>query len=373
MRAAAEFPNDERAPQAYFNAGVEYQRGGNVGGAAQAYEQLAQRHPGNTIAANGVWTGAQMFESIAQFRDAAHFYELYAQGFPNGEHGADALFNATLLRATAQDHDLAVQDGNRFLERFPRHDSASDVTFFIARAQESAQRWAEAAETYRRYVRATRNPNREVEATTRLAQVLLRTNDREGADRALAQAVRMGRHNRAQLQGGLYYAAQARFMQAEAILREYEAIQIAGPMDGLRQRLERKSELLRRAAEAFADVVQFNVAEWVTASLFQIGRSYELFASGLREAPVPEGLSEEEEIAYQDQLNSFIVPIEGRALEAFEGGYQTALRMRIFNRWTEQLRVGLTRLNDVQYPPFREMGGDIEQAARIPLPPPLEG
>ncbi|MCC6874056.1 MAG: tetratricopeptide repeat protein [Sandaracinaceae bacterium] len=373
LRAAAEFPNDERAPQAYFNAGVEYQRGGNVGGAAQAYEQLAQRHPGNTIAANGVWTGAQMFESIAQFRDAAHFYELYAQGFPNGEHGADALFNATLLRATAQDHDLAVQDGNRFLERFPRHDSASDVTFFIARAQESAQRWAEAAETYRRYVRATRNPNREVEATTRLAQVLLRTNDREGADRALAQAVRMGRHNRAQLQGGLYYAAQARFMQAEAILREYEAIQIAGPMDGLRQRLERKSELLRRAAEAFADVVQFNVAEWVTASLFQIGRSYELFASGLREAPVPEGLSEEEEIAYQDQLNSFIVPIEERALEAFEGGYQTALRMRIFNRWTEQLRVGLTRLNDVQYPPFREMGGDIEQAARIPLPPPLEG
>ncbi len=143
-------------------------------------------------------------------------------------------------------------------------------------------------------------------------------------------------------------------------------------MEGLRQRLERKSELLRRAAEAFAEVVELHVAEWVTAALFQIGRSYELYAEGLRDAPIPEGLSEEEEMAYRDQLSSFIIPIEERALEAYEGGYQTALELRIFNRWTARLREGLTRLNDVQYPPLREMGGAISESAPIPIPGPLE-
>ena len=317
MRAAREFPRDERAPQAYFNAGVEYQASGNVAGAAGAYDQLVEHHPGTEIGSNGAWAGAQMYESIAQFSDAARFYESYGEHFPNTERAADALYNATLLRMTAHENDAAVRNGNRFLERFARHESAEEVTFLIGRAQEQAESWNEAADTYRRFIRRTRNASRQVEANTRMAQVLQRAGNTRGANNALTAAVRLARRRRNQLNDqGLYYAAQARYMQAEAILREYEEIQIAGSMDGLRQRLERKSELLRRAAEAFADVVQFQVAEWVTAALFQIGRSYELYAEGLRNAPTPEGLSEEEEQAYFDQLQGFVIPIEERALEA---------------------------------------------------------
>ncbi|HBQ18621.1 MAG TPA: hypothetical protein DEF51_48345 [Myxococcales bacterium] len=374
LRAAREFPRDDRAPQAYFNAGLEYQAAGNLGGASSAYDQLIQTHPGTEIGARGAWNGAQMYESIAQFSDAARFYESYAESFPNGTQAEDALYNATLLRVTAGDSGPAVQNGERFLERFGRSDDATEVTFLIAQAHANAENWNEAAQVYQRFIRRTRDSNRQIEAHTRMAEALTRGGDTSGASNALNQAVRLARRRRNQLnETGLYYAAQARFRQAEQILAEYEAIQIAGPMDSLRQRLERKSELLRRAAEAFADVVQFQVAEYVTAALFQIGRSYELYAEGLRDTPTPEGLSEEEEMAYFDQLSSFVIPIEERALEAYEGGYQTALELRIFNRWTAQLREGLTRLNDVQYPPLREMGGDITDAAAIPIPPPLDG
>lgn len=374
LRAAREFPRDERAPQAYFNAGLEYQRAGNLGGAASAYDQLIAAHPGTAIGANGAWAGAQMYESIAQFADAARFYEAYGEHFPQAERAADALYNATLLRVTAGDSGRAVQDGQRFLDRFGSHDAADEVTFLIGRAHAAAGQHAAAAEVYRRFIRRTRNLDRQIEANTRLAQVLIAAGDRGNADQALTQAVRLARRSRGRVgESGLYFAAQARFLQAEELLRQYEEIQIAGPMEGLRQRLERKSELLRRAAEAFAEVVQLNVAEWVTAALFQIGRSYELYADGLRNAPMPENLSEEEQEAYTDQLSSFIVPIEERALEAYEGGYQTALELRIFNRWTARLREGLTRLNDVQYPPLREMGGELADSAAIPLPSFLDG
>ncbi|MGE0785100.1 MAG: tetratricopeptide repeat protein [Sandaracinaceae bacterium] len=374
LRAAREFPRDERAPNAYFNAGSEYQAAGNLAGAASAYDQLIEHHPGTPVGAQGAWTGAQMYESIAQFSDAARFYEAYGEHFPNGEQSADALYNATLLRLTAGDYGAAVRNGNRFVERFPRHEEVDQVTFLIGRAHEGAESWNDAAQVYRRFIRSTHNVNREVEANARLAEVLTRAGDNRGADQALEAAVRTARRRRNQLAPeGLYFGAQARYRQAEAILREYESIQIAGSMDGLRQRLERKSELLRRAGEAFADVVSFGVAEWVTAALFQIGRSYELYAEGLRNAPTPEGLSEEEEQAYFDQLQGFVIPIEERALEAFEGGYRRAIELRIFNRWTAQLREGLTRLNDVEYPPIREMGGDIRDAAPIAQPRPLEG
>jgi TolA-binding protein len=374
LRAAREFPRDERAPQAYFNAGIEFQAAGDLSGAASAYDQLIEHHPGSEIGARGAWAGAQMYESIAQFSDAARFYEAYGAHFPEAERAADALYNATLLRVTAGDHGRAVENGQRFLERFRRDDAATEVTFLIGRAHAAAGNWDQAAQVYRRFVRRTRDANRQIEAQTRLAAVLEEAGDTRGANRALTAAVRLARRRRSRLNDtGLYYAARARFMQAEDELRQYEEIQIAGPMEGLRQRLQQKSEFLRRAAEAFADVVEYQVAEYVTAALFQIGRSYELYAEGLRNAPVPEGLSEEEEMAYFDQLSSFVIPIEERALEAYMGGYETALELRIFNRWTASLREGLTRLNDVQFPPLREMGGDIADAAPIPMPAPLDG
>ena len=373
LRAALEFPEDDRARQAYYNAGLERQRAGDLSGADEAYTGLVERYPGSNEGALGAWAGAQMYESIAQFSDAARFYELYGRRFPDAEKAHDATYNATLLRMTAGDNDEAISVGSYYLERYPRHQQADNIHFFIGRAQEANEDWDEAATTYRRYIRLSRNLDRKVEAQTRLAQVLLRDGQERAASRALEEAVRTGTRQRRRLQDGLYFAAQARYMQGDQILAQYEAIQIAGDSAGLPQRLQRKSELLQRAALAYADVVEFAVAEWVTASLFQIGRSFELFAEAMRDFEIPEGLSEAEQQVYMDELARFIIPMEERALEAYEGGYQKALELRIYNRWTAQLREALTRLNDVAYPPLRETGGDLVEAFPLALPEPLDG
>lgn len=371
-RAAEEFPEDERAPEALYNAGVEHQSAGELEGADEAYSRLIERHPGTETGAKGAWAGAQMYESIAQFSDAARFYEQYARKFPREEKAADAHYNAVLLRLTAGDHDEAVEIGREFVREYPRRPETDDVYFFIGRAQEESGDLREAAETYRGYVRRSRNADRKVEAQTRMGQVLLQAGDAEAADRALASAVRTASRSRG-LDAGRYYAAQARYLQGERVLAEYETIEIAGDSAGLRGRLERKSELLRRAALVYADVVEMGVAEWVSASLYQIGRSYELFAEAMRAFELPEGLTEEEEQVYLDQLAMFIIPMEDRALEAYEGGYQKAIELRIFNTWTAKLREALTRLNDVQYPPLRETGGDLVEAPPLPMPAPLDG
>jgi len=66
----------------------------------------------------------------------------------------------------------------------------------------------------------------------------------------------------------------------------------------------------------------------------------------------------------------FIVPIEERALEAYEGGYRKAIELRMFNRWTQKLREGLTRLNEVEYPPLREIGVEMAKDRLLPMPQP---
>jgi TolA-binding protein len=371
LKAAREFPRDERAPKAYANAGQEYQLAGKLEAAAEAYNELIANHPGSDEGALGAWNAAQMFESIAQFRDAAHYYEAYAELFPRGPKRSDALYNAVVLRLAAGDYEDTARGGKRFAELFPHHDSVDEVLFMVGRAQEAAEHWDAAAQVYRDYARRGKNPDRRIEASTRLAIVLLKQGNQRDAERALKDATPPSARRGSQLASGRYFAAQARFMQGDLVLAEFERIQIGGDRGTLPKRLQQKSDLLRKAAAVYGEVVEFQVAEWVTAALYKIGNSYELFAEALRNAPMPDGLNEEQQQAYRDQLSMFIVPIEERALEAYEGGYRKAIELRVFNHWTEMLREGLTRLNEVQYPPLREIGADIASDRLLQAPPPF--
>lgn len=372
LRAAREFPRDQRAPQAYYNAGLQFQQAGSLGEAAAAYDGLIEQHPGTEEGALGAWTAAEMYESIAQFRDAARYYEAYARSFPKAKRNADALYNATVLRLAAGDYARAIEDGQRFSRSHAGHETDDEVRFMVGRAQEQAGDLDDAARTYRTYASRGKDLDRKVEAQTRLAQVLLRKGDARGAARALAAAVKTGQRNAGKLEGGRYFAAQARFLQGDQILADFERITIAGDRKSLGRRLQQKSELLRKAAAAYGDVVDFKVAEWVTAALFKIGRSYELFAQSLNDAPIPDGLNEQEEQAYRDQLAMFVVPIEERALEAYEGGYRRAIELSVYNSWTQQLREGLTRLNDVEYPPLRELGSELSEGHPLTVPAPYD-
>jgi outer membrane protein assembly factor BamD (BamD/ComL family) len=322
--------------------------------------------------ARGALAAARMYESIAQFSDAAHYYETHAGAFPSAPDAADSLHDAVRLRLSAGDHADAVRDGNEFLERYPGHPATDEIRYLIARAEQDAKHWHDAAVAYRRFLDSTRDLDREVEATTRLAEVLAADGDARGAEQALEEAVRLGERNRVQLTSGLFYAARARYLQGVALIEEYEAIAITGPVRGLRNRLTRKAALLAQAANVFASVGQLDVAEWTTAALYQIAHNYEAFAEALREAPAPFGSSAAASQAYRDELATFIVPMEDEALQAYERGYEAALRLHIFNRWTRELRAGLTRLNDVQYVPLREMGGALGRVHPLPVAAPLD-
>lgn len=369
-RASQDFPRDERAPKALYNAGQEYQRAGELESAAGAYDALIEHYPRTSEGALGAWSAAQMFESIAQFTDAARYYEAYGSRFPTAEKREDALYNALLLRVAAGDNQDAVRDGNDFVKAFPNSKSADEVYFLIGRAQEADKHLQQAAQTYRHYISNGRDSGRKVEAYTRLGLVLLALGDRDGADKAWTQAAKTGRKAEPSAR---YYSAQARFSQGDQALAEFEKIKIGGDVKTLGKRLQQKSEQLRKAAEIYGDVVDYRVAEWVTAALYKIGESYEHFAESLRDAPIPPNLNPEEEQAYRDQLAQFIVPIEERALEAYENGYRKAVELRVFNAWTQKQREALTRLNDVEYPPLREAGAGLTEARLLPLPATIDG
>jgi cellulose synthase operon protein C len=162
-------------------------------------------------------------------------------------------------------------------------------------------------------------------------------------------------------------------MQGEAVLARYEAVKIEGDVKQLKERLKKKTELLKKAADAFLQTAEMGVAEWTTAALYQIGFTYDSFSKALLNSPAPANLSAEEKELYTQSIEEFVVPIEERGLEAYESGWKKAIELGIFNEWTAKMRDALGRLNSQLYPPLVEIGFELRSRGPMPLPPLIAG
>jgi tetratricopeptide (TPR) repeat protein len=307
---------------------------------------------------------AEFHEAIAGLADRDHpNYQKY-------EHAKDAAYNAVVLRVATGEHDKAIANGNRFLTQYGTTADADEVVFQMGKAHQNAGRNKEAADLYRRYLARSKNQDHRVQGWVLLATALAKNNDDRGADEALKAAVDIGKHRKADLgPDGKYAAAHARYMEGERVLEKFDKIKIEGDVKQLSGRLKQKAELLKAASAVFLDVVSLGVAEWTTAALYQIGRTYETFSKSLKDSPPPSGLSDADKEAYQTQIDEFVVPIEERSLDAYENGWKKAIELQIYNQWTAKMRESLGRLNAELYPPFKETGFEIRSQAPMPLPP----
>ncbi|MGE3671885.1 MAG: tol-pal system YbgF family protein, partial [Polyangiaceae bacterium] len=374
LRAAREFPKDQRAAQAAVNAEIEGKRAADLATVAAAATLLAENHKGTKEAGDGLWIAANTYQSVGLFSEAAGYHEQIVAGFPKHEHHQDAAYNAVLLRTTVGDHDKAISDGEAYKKAYPRGEDADEVAFLMGKSHEKAEKWKDAERLYARYEVASRNPNTQVEALVRLATVRVKLKDERGAKTALRKAVKVGKQKKSSLDaGGKYFAAKARYMEGERILAEYDKISISGDVKQLKKRLKQKAELLKDAAETFLDTAEMGVAEWTTASLYQIGYTYESFAKALTDSPPPDALSPGDKELYKQQIDEFIVPIEEKAIEAYESGWTKAIELGIFNSWTAKMRDALGRLLSEVYSPSHEIGLKLRSQGTAPLPELIDG
>ncbi|MGH7283088.1 MAG: tetratricopeptide repeat protein, partial [Polyangiaceae bacterium] len=382
LRAAKEFPRDNRAAQACVNAELEAQKAGDIATLKEAATLVTgSGYRDKAESPQGAWTAATTMQSMGLYDEAADFDEAIATNaskdyphYQKFEHTKDASYNAVVLREATGEHDRAIANGNRFLQTYGSTAEADEVAFTMGRAQQNAGRNSEAIALYKRYLGRAKNQDHKVEGYVLLAQAQLKSNDEKGADASLKTAVSIGKQRKSSLgPDGKFAAAHARYMEGERVLEKFDQIQIQGSVKELTKRLKQKAELLKQAATVFLDVVSLGVAEWTTAALYQIGHTYELFAKSLRDSPPPpEAKTEDDKTAYQSQIEEFTVPIEEKSLDAYENGWKKAVELGIYNQWTAKMREALGRLNAELYPPFHETGFEVRTVSPAPLPPLLD-
>jgi len=164
------------------------------------------------------------------------------------------------------------------------------------------------------------------------------------------------------------WAAEARYLEGELIVREYEKVTLDVKPAQLEKALKAKTSLLASAEKVFESIADFNDPRWGTAAVFRIGQIYDAFAESLVNAATPKGLTEEQAQAYRDALDSYVVNIQDVAVQKFTVGYGLAIKSGVYDEYTAKTREALGRLAADKYPPERESRSKERIGDRPPSP-----
>jgi len=369
LRVAAEFPKSSRATTALMNGATTFSRGGQPEEAVKVYGTIVDKYGSSTEAATAAWNAGKLYEQAALWEQAARYYQLLADRYASSTHAADALYNAGLLRERLGDTKAAILAYSSYSKQFPKRDDAREVAFRVGVVLELSGQRDAAAKSFAEF--ATRYPGgaKAIDALSRAGAALIGAGQYKRAEEPLAKAVALYRKLPANDRGPAGPAAHARYLQAEGIFHDFERAQLASDAKRLKRTLEEKSALLEKAKAAFVDTVTFGDPEWATASLLRIGEGYENFSKALRGAPVPPGLSSEEQQVYREELEKVVIVVEEKAIDSYKSGYKKALDLNVFNEFTQKLRQALGRLSDQEFPPEAESRArTVAAEPRVDLP-----
>jgi cellulose synthase operon protein C len=366
LRVPKEFPKHKLAATSMMNAGVMYEKAKEPQKAADVYLDLASSYPQAPEAEKAAFAAGQVYERVAYFDRAAVAYEVVIKDFAASKNAADALYNAGVLRQALGENDRAIAHFQDYAKRFADRKDAAEVAFRIGVVYEDAGDDGHADQAYRAYAKTYRDtPRRVIEAHVRAARTSIHLGQwKRAADEVDVVGKQYKRLEGKDRAATRTWAAEARYLEGELALRDYEQVSLAVKPSALQKTLKKKSALLAGAQAIYLSVVDFEDLKWATASLYRVGQIYDSFAEALRTAPTPAGLTEAESNAYREALDGYVLDIEEKSIELYSAGYEKAIQMQVYDGYTKKIREALGRLSSTQYPPEREARGEARSGDR---------
>jgi TolA-binding protein len=367
-RVADEYPKDARAPTALMNAGVVLEKAKEPEAAARTYFEVSKRWPKSKEAPRAAFTAGVVYEQMAYFDKAAEAYGVVATAYSDDPKAADALFNAGALQQAQGHPKEAIKFYELYAKRYrEERKDAEDVAFRVGVVYEESGDPGKAAEAYDKYTARWKGGKFLVEAHARAARNLMKLGKEKRASEEASSAIKLWKAAPKDRQKKLArWAAESRYLQGELIFKDYERVTLNVKPSRLKRQLDEKTNLLVKAQEVYIQVVEYGDASWATAGLYRIGQMFENFANELKNAQVPKDLSAAEQDVYRQELDTYVVDIEDRAIDAFKAGYAKALELKVYNQYTRLIREALARLSSTEFPAENEVRADVRTGDRPP-------
>jgi len=148
-----------------------------------------------------------------------------------------------------------------------------------------------------------------------------------------------------------YLAAQATFELAQPAIMSYQQVKLSIP---LKKNLKIKKQRMESVIGSLKKVMSYKVAEFSTASTYQMGEVYNHLAHSLMESQRPKGLSADELEQYEVLLEEQAYPFEEKSVDIHSINAKRT-KQNIFDEWIKKSIAVLKDIQPVRYAKFEKI------------------
>ncbi|MDH5326888.1 MAG: tetratricopeptide repeat protein [Gammaproteobacteria bacterium] len=312
---------------------------------------------------------------------AKHFLRI-ADLAPGASIRVTAEYDAAVVLAKSENWDRSIPVFNRFLQLYPYHEFAGNITRYLALAYEKTGKLTNAAAVYVDIYRREKDPEKKrlmilqtadmyekvkkidmlvgiykeyislfpdpteeaVETRLKLADIYKaqsKLNKRRYWLNEIITADKDGKST----ERTRFLAANATLELAEPTFKKYQNVKLVLP---LKENLKKKKKLLNLTIEAYTNAANYGVQKITTASTYRIAEVYRDFSRGLFDSERPKGLSPEELEEYDLLIEEQAYPFEEKAIKIHETNTGRASD-GVYDEWVEKSFSALKKLNPVRY------------------------
>jgi tetratricopeptide (TPR) repeat protein len=368
-----EFPESEYVDKALYNAALDYERMRDLGKAIKVRVFLLKATPNSPLAPKTLYNIGGNYHALAVYSRAAKYYELFVANFPDHEKAEPALANASEFRYGLGDYQRAIQDYEHYLKIFAKKkpERAAIAYFQIARIYEKQGEDKKALEQYQRFLREYEDQSdfdRVLKAHAAIGMYYWDQGGERNKRRALKEFKKtldiyqdVPDEKKGELKDGRDAAARAKFMIGEDVFQEMASITIKSANEKqLQERIEKKMKVAEKAQKIFEEVITFRRPDWAIAALYRIGAQYQNFAETVRNSPIPERLTYDQEEIYKGLLEDRATMVENKAVTAYKQALEVALKENWFNDYSKKAEIELAKLRPREFRKPSELRAEPE-------------
>lgn len=350
----------DKAPIALFNAAATTEGLEQTERAIELYERVIKKFPKSSQSTEAHFVLGALYESQTDFETAATYFEKMA-AFPDlddPDKTADSLYNAGAIRAALEQNPQAIAIFETYVKKFPERDDSRDMMLQIARLHEKDGRYKEADKAYDRYIKTYNKTHADTIPGIYLAKAKMyqKRGDkraRRDASKALATTLKTYKRlpeDKREDKKLKAVAAEARFLEAEYLYADFEAVKVRFPIRTLKKTLVDKAEKHQKAEKAYFEVLEYSDHSISAGALYRIGEGYYVYSKSLFDLPIPAELTEDEQFIYRAELDDVAAPLQEKGIEAAQRALQLAHKNNVYNEWSRRSATLLVKLNPDGFP-----------------------
>lgn len=340
------YPSSKLASIAKFNAGVNYERSGELIKSTQMYDGFLASGRKNENEKQRKETRrllGRIYERTGQLEKAAIEFEKFTQENPNDPLTPDLYYNAAVIYAGFKNTPKAVRSYERFYETSKKANRVEAI-YLIGEIYEKRGSLSSANKYFERFIDENpRDMKLVISAAYHVAKNYEKMKQTAKSEEWFKKIASLQRRASGDL--GVREATEGRFNMTLRTFDELKAIRIPSNPAQQGAAVQKKLALLNRLNQELGQIVKLDVGDFVVASLTVAGQAYDHMSSSIYAAPIPKGMNSDEQQRYNAEVDKIAGPLRKQAIDNYKGSIQKARQIDVYNNWVLVSHEALGRLD----------------------------